>query len=165
MSENVPTVVYTSTHAVAGLLLLEERMQDKLSSSMTTFVELTDASLHRIAQPNAEPVSAPQVATPKHSIELIALDVDERARMPASLAKRQPKTGRPGLVITSGIEVRGTVFLGTGRESPAQALAGHESTFFAITDADLRFPMSAELNVQTKVALIATAQVSNLAFI
>ena len=165
VAEIVPTVVYTSTHAVAGTLLLDSRMQDKLASPLTEFIELSDASIHRIAQPSAEPLKAPHVATPKDSIELIALDVDERSKMPGSMAKRQPKVGRPGLVITEGIEIRGTVFLGVNNESPAIALAKETSTFFAVTDAELRFTSSADLNVRTKVALVSMDKVTNLAFI
>jgi len=165
MAEIVPTVVYTATHAVAGSLALDSRMQDKLVNSLTEYIELTDASIHRIAQPGADPTTAPQVATPKGSVELIALDYDERAKMPGSMAKRQPAQGRPGLVITEGIEVRGTVFLGASHQSPAQALAGETSAFFAVTDADLRFTSSPDLNVHTKVALVNIEKVTNLAFI
>lgn len=163
MSEQVPTVVYTSTHAVSGTMSLAERMQDSLSSSLSEFVELSDASIYRIAQPSHPPVSSPMVATPKSAIELIALDVDETARMPSSLAKRQPKPGQPVLVILAGIEIRGMGYVGPIGQSPSEVLNSQRDLFFAVTDAQLSFTQSDELNVTTKVALVARSKVKNLA--
>lgn len=146
-----------------GSLVLAERLQDKLSSDLTRYVELTEAAVFRISQADAPAHRAPKVATPKESIELLTLDVDERVSIPGSLAKRQPKTGTPGLVIVSGIEVNGTCFIGMPGQSPAQALAHSDSQFFAVTDAELSFT-SSDLQITTKVALIARSKVTNLAF-
>lgn len=165
MSHIVPTVVYTSTHAVTGSMQLTERMQDSLSSEMTEYVELTDASIYRIAQPEYPSFPTPKIATPKRSIELIALDVDETLKMPSSLARRQPKVGQPMLVITSGIEIQGSGYLGLPGQSPAQVLNADSNAFFAITDATLRFTQSESLTVTTKVALVARDKVTNLAIL
>lgn len=165
MAHHVPTVVYTSTHAVAGSMLLTERMQDSLSSELTEFVELTEAAIYRIAQPEYPSFPTPKVATPKASIELIALDVDETLKMPSSLAKRQPKVGQEMLVITSGIEIQGTGYLGSPGQSPAQILGAKGGTFFffAVTDATLKFTHAESLTVNAKVVLVARSKVTNLA--
>lgn len=165
MAQPVPTVVYTTTHAVAGTMLLTERMQDSLSSSMTEYVELTDASIYRIAQPDHPSFPTPKIATTKNAIELLALEVDETATMARSLAKKQPRVGQNMLVITTGIEIQGLGYLGSPGQSPAQILGGDNGAFFAVTDATLAFTDSQRLKVTTKVALIARSKVTNLALI
>lgn len=134
---NVPAVVYTDAHMIAGHVLVKERLQELLVDRLTDFLDLTDVTISSLSQPDRMATTAPKVTVPKPKIAVVTMDMPTHESEETRRNKQSPKSGSKVCAIVEGLEIFGTAHLNSAGDLASRILTQQLRSFFPITDASL----------------------------
>jgi len=151
----VTTAFYTQAHRIEGVLLVTERLSEKLNDPLTDYIELSNARITSLLHDAGGPGVVWPIATiPKATILVATLDMQEHESRQTRIDKVQSKKGSEIGAIVGSIEVYGTGHLQfTG--APTRVLTTQLQPYFPVTNATILLSQrQGDNHIDTGLALV-----------
>lgn len=150
----VTTAFYTEAHRIEGVLVVTERLSEKLNDPLTDYIELRDVRITSLHDAGGPGVVWPVATIPKATILIATLDMQEHESRQTRIDKVQSKKGSEIGAIVGSIEVYGTGHLQfTG--APTRVLTTQLQPYFPVTNATILLSQrQGDNRIDTGLALV-----------
>lgn len=162
MSEEIPAILLTDEHLVAGRLATRgRRLLEVLNDNRSEHLHIEDVHISRRENKSAELTSLPEALVRKaHLVMAILGGMTHEAAQTRPFAYVEKRVHRAFLIV-SGYEVQGRIHLRTSTD-PLTALVHEFGAFVPVTDASLAHAGTGGKSLSARVVLVNRSFVSLL---
>lgn len=163
MDSPIWVVAITATHLFEGTIRVTQRLQDVVNDTSSDFVRLDDVSVVRLGEPDVTLYETAKMSIAKRALVAVLITTEQHEAPSQRVASHSMRSPQRVFITAAGLEIDGSVHLGSRYDDPTEALSLELRHFFAVTDARVLFPAVDEEPVHTPVVLVNRSLLTALA--